>query len=302
MPVLRWRQAHEGVKDGSTVLAWAQPVAVDGQGVELIGSGGASPDADPAAELQRRKALESKNALVVAAQVDLGKVVMLTFDQTWRFRYGIGDTYHHRFWGLLLRWGAGESLPSGTAAVRLGTDQLTYEPGQPVIVKARLMDGQFRPLVNGKVKATLSRDGKVVASSPLDYRKDSQGQYETRFEGLTEPGAYTVELSGPDVERLLARDGLRTVQQPITIGSSGNAVELGDLTVDPEMAARLATLSGGVVAGLADPGKILTKFGSETKVVEEQKETSLWDNWIILALAVTALTAEWILRRRHALA
>ena len=302
MPVLRWRQAHEGVKDGSTVLAWAQPVAVDGQGVELTASGGAGSDADPAAELQRRKALESKNALVVAAQVDLGKVVMLTFDQTWRFRYGIGDSYHHRFWGQLLRWGAGESLPSGTAAVRLGTDHLAYEPGQPIIVKARLMDDQFRALVNGKVKATLSREGRVVASGPLDYRKDSQGQYEARFEGLSEPGSYTVELSGPDVERLLAKDGLRNVQQPITIGSAGNAVELADLTIDPEMAARIASLSGGVVTGLADAEKILTRFGPETKIVEEQKETSLWDNWIILAVAVVALTAEWILRRRSALA
>ena len=111
-----------------------------------------------------------------------------------------------------------------------------------------------------------------------------------------------MELSGADVGRLLASGGLRTVQQPFTIGTAGNAVELGDLTVDPEMAARLASLSGGVVASLADFDKILSKFGPETKVVEEQKETSLWDNWIILVIAVTALTAEWILRRRHALA
>ena len=302
MPVLRWRHAHGGAKDGASVLAWAQPVAVDDQGMELAMREGGPAEADPAAELTRRKALESKNALVVAAQVDLGKVVMLTFDQTWRFRYGIGDAYHHRFWGQLLRWGAGESLPSGTAAVRLGTDQLSYEPGQPVVVKARLMDEQFRPVVNGMVEATLLRDGKSVASSPLQYRKDSQGQYEGRFEGLAETGAYTVELSGADVGRLLASGGLRTVQQPFTIGTAGNAVELGDLTVDPEMAARLASLSGGVVASLADFDKILSKFGPETKVVEEQKETSLWDNWIILVIAVTALTAEWILRRRHALA
>ncbi len=303
MPVLRWRHAHGGLKEGAQVLAWAQPVPVDGQGVELdMPETGNLSEGDPAAELQRRKALEEKNALIAATQVDLGKVVMLTFDQTWRFRYGVGDTYHHRFWGQLLRWGAGESLPSGTAAVRMGTDSLTYEPGQPVLVRARLVDEQFRPLVKGKVKATLSRDGKVVASGPLDYRKDSQGIYEGRFEGLTEPGSYTVELSGPEVEQLTAKDGRRTVEQKITVSAAGNPVELGDLTVDPEMAARLASLSGGKVAGLSDLGKLLTLFGPETKEIEEQKETSLWDNWIILAVAVGALTLEWILRRRNALA
>ena len=302
MPVLRWRHAHNGVKEGAQVLAWAQPVRVDGQGVELPLTDGGWSDADPAAELQRRKAMESKNALVVAAQVDLGKVVMLTFDQTWRFRYGVGDTYHHRFWGQLLRWGAGESLPSGTEAVRLGTDQLTYEPGQPVVVKARLMDAEFRALVNAKVKATLTKEGKVVASGPLEYRKDSQGLYEGRFEGLNEPGSYQVELSGPEVEQLTAKDAQRTVSQKITISAAGNAVELGDLTVDREMAARLASLSGGVVTGLPDAAKVLTLFGPETKEIEERKETSLWDNWIILAMAVGSLTLEWILRQRHALA
>ena len=302
MPPLRWRHAHGGAKDGATVLAWAQPLPVDGQGVELTIPEGGTTDADPAAELTRRKALESKNALVVAAQVDLGKVVMLTFDQTWRFRYGIGDTYHHRFWGQLLRWGSGESLPSGTGGVRLGTDQLTYEPGQPMVVKARLMDGQFRPIVNAKLQATLNKDGKAVATGPLEYRKDSQGLYEGRFEGLTEPGTYRVELSGPDVERLLTKDGRRTVEQDITISPVGNAMELGDLTVDREMAARLASLSGGLVTGLADLEKVLTRFGPETKEIAEQRETSLWDNWIILAVAVSALTAEWILRRRAALA
>jgi hypothetical protein len=68
------------------------------------------------------------------------------------------------------------------------------------------------------------------------------------------------------------------------------------------MAARLASLSGGVVTGLPDAAKVLTLFGPETKEIEERKETSLWDNWIILALAVGALTLEWILRQRHALA
>lgn len=310
MPVLRWRHAHGGAKEGSQVLAWAQPVAVDGQGMELPGdTGGASltgsgadADTDPAGALLRRKAQESRNALVVASQVDLGKVVMLSFDQTWRFRYGVGDTYHHRFWGQLLRWGAGESLPSGTASVRLGTDLLTYEPGKPVTVRARLMDDQFRPLTTAKITASILKDGQPLASRLLDYRKDSQGLYEATFEGLTGSGVHTVELSGPDVEKLAARDGLRTVQQKITLGATGNPVELGDLTVDPEMATRLASLSGGSVTGLSDAASVMEKFGPGSTQVEEKKETSLWDNWIILALAIGAITTEWILRRRHALA
>ena len=164
------------------------------------------------------------------------------------------------------------------------------------------MEEQFRPVVNGTVQAVLSNEGKTVASGPLTYRRDSQGIYEGRFEGLTEPGKYNVELSGPEVQRLLAAEGKGAAAQTITISPAGNTMELGDLTVDRDMASRLASLSGGVVTGLADMDKAVPLFGPGTKEVEEQRETSLWDNWIILAVAVAALTAEWILRRRHALA
>lgn len=303
MPVLRWRHAHLGAKPGAQVLAWAQPVRVDRQGGEMD-TEEASPDqqADPAGELVRRKALESRNALVVASQVELGKVVMLTFDQTWRFRYGIGDTAHHRFWGQLLRWGAGGSLPSGTEAVRLGTDRLSYTPGQPVSVHARLTNAESGPVVKGDITASIMQGGKLIASKKLDYLKDSQGMYEATMGGLPETGEYRVEVSGPDAERLLAREGLKSVDQKITVSTGRNALELGDVTADRGMASRIAGLTGGIVTGLNDVDRLLTMFGPETKEVEERKETSLWDNWILLCLAIAALTAEWILRRRNALA
>lgn len=303
MPVLRWRHAHLGAKPGAQVLAWAQPVRVDSQGTEMDGEG-TSPDqdADPAGELVRRKALENRNALVVASQVDLGKVVMLTFDQTWRFRYGIGDTAHHRFWGQLLRWGAGESLPSGTETVRLGTDRLSYTPGQPVTVHARLTNAESGPVVKGDVTASITQGGKRIASKKLDYRKDSQGMYEATMGGLPETGEYRVEISGPDAERLLAKAGLKSVDQKITVSTGRNALELGDVTADRGMASRISGLTGGIVTGLNDVDRLLTMFGPGTKEVDERKETSLWDNWILLGLAIAALTAEWILRRRSALA
>lgn len=308
MPVMRWRHAHLGAKDGAQVLAWAQPVPTDAQGNEMditdtSNSADADSTSDPAGALLRRKAQENRNALVVASQVDLGKVVMLTFDQTWRFRYGIGDTAHHRFWGQLLRWGAGESLPSGTKAVRLGTDRLSYTPGQPITIRSRLTNPETGPVIKGDLTAAiLQPDGKLLASRKLEYRKDSQGMYEATLDGLPTAGEYRVEISGPDAEKLLAKDGQKTVSQKITVSAASNAIELGDITADPAMAARLAGLTGGLITHLTDTQKILPLFGPGTKEIQERRETTLWDNWLLLTLAVAALTAEWILRRRTALA
>jgi hypothetical protein len=104
---------------------------------------------------------------------------MLTFDQTWRLRYGVGDTHHHRFWGNLLRWGTGENLRAGTENVRLGTDQLAYETGDRVKLLARLTADGFRPETKAGVTAIVSDpSGRTVAARRLTYREGSSGIYE----------------------------------------------------------------------------------------------------------------------------
>lgn len=302
IPVMRWRHPIKGIRSGAEVLAWAAPVPVDALG-NPVENGASAPlvSGDPAAALVKQRKLEEQNALVVASQVGLGKVAMLNFDQTWRFRYGIGDTVHHRFWGQLMRWGAGENLAAGTNYVRLGTKQLSYEPGQKVRVMARLIDESYRPVSDAEVGIAVYRGSEIVLKKTLTYQEASHGMYETEFESLTEPGAYRIELTGAKVDELLAKENARVVEQKLTITTEGNPVELGEISVDPELAARIASLSGGVVASPDDTGRLLSLFGPATKEVEKRKETTLWDNWIILAIAVAAATAEWILRRRGGL-
>jgi hypothetical protein len=284
------------------VLAWSKSVPVDALGNPVEESKSAPLYiGDPANALRQQRDTEHKNALVVVSQTGLGKVAMLNFDQTWRFRYGVGDTIHHKFWGQLMRWGAGENLAAGTNFVRLGTKQLSYEPGQKVRVMARLIDESYRPLADAQVGIAVYRDGEVVLKKNLTYQAQSHGMYETEFESLTKPGTYRIELTGADVERLLQKDNVKTVEQKLTISAGGNPVELGEISVDPEMAARLASLTHGMVAAPDEASKILPLFGDATRDVEERKETTLWDNWLMLAIAVAAATAEWILRRRGGL-
>jgi hypothetical protein len=299
---MRWRHAIKSIRPGAEVLAWAKSVPVDALSNPIEDNKSAPLfTGDPADALRQQREMEQKNALMVASQTGLGKVVMLNFDQTWRFRYGVGDTIHHKFWGQLMRWGAGENLAAGTNYVRLGTKQLSYEPGQKVRVMARLIDESYRPVADAEVGIVVYDGGEIVLKKNLAYQAQSHGMYETEFESLTKPGTYRIELTGPEVDRLLQKENVRTVDQKLTITTGGNPVELGEVSVDPELAARLASLSGGMVAAPDEAAKILPLFGAATKDVEERKETTLWDNWIMLAIAVTAATAEWILRRRGGL-
>ena len=295
MPLLRWRHPITGVKESASVLAYAQPANLDASGNELPQTS-LTASLDPSA-LSKQKASERQHALIVTSQSGAGKVAMLNFDHTWRFRYGVGDTYHHRFWGQLLRWGAGDNLRAGNEFVRLGTDNLTYEPGENIKILGKLIEQDYRPVANASVIASIYKGTEKVATRQLTFQKDSPGIYEGMLDGLNDPGDYSVELSGSEIQRL-APDAVKT---RFTIATASNPIEYGDLSTDREQATRLASLSQGLVTTPATAVEALEKFGPASTTKPERQETKLWDNWIILAAFLGLVTTEWISRRKGGL-
>src|SRR5438477_1175477 len=73
------------------------------------------------------------NALAALQNYGLGRVLYLGVDSTWRWRYRIGDTYHHRFWSQIIRWAA-----SDKPQTRFGTRAPVYAEGENVDVFVRL--------------------------------------------------------------------------------------------------------------------------------------------------------------------
>ncbi|MBL9153885.1 MAG: hypothetical protein JNK37_15435 [Verrucomicrobiales bacterium] len=309
MPPATWRTTVTGVKEGAEVLAYAEPVeggaAPAGSEAPVLDG---SPDSVEAAirQLANQKTHEQEHALVVVQRAGLGKVAMLTFDQTWRFRYGVGDTYHHRFWGQLVRWGAGENLRSGGEQVRLGTDRLTYTPSDSVEIIAKVLDADRRPIIDADLTAVVLRDGEALTRQKMSYRSGSSGLYETSVTGLNQPGEYTVRLEGPAVDAALqAGDGggeLTAIETGIVVVASRNPVELAELTADRDFLNHAAQVSGGRVAEIGDADSLVETFGAPKETLTERRNITLWDKWPLLALFLGLLTTEWVLRRRSGLA
>ncbi len=84
-----------------------------------------------------RQEFEKNHALVVAQHVGMGQVLFIGFDSTWRMRYRVGDTYHHKFWGQVMRWATASKLPAGTNLVKLGTDRARYGPHENITARAK---------------------------------------------------------------------------------------------------------------------------------------------------------------------
>ena len=281
LPVIRWRHPVEGVQAGAEVLLYAE----DAEQVKREVSSASGLEA-ALSEVADRRMKESKNALLVTRQTGTGKVAMLLADRTWRLREGVGDIYHHRFWGQLVRWGAGPNLRAGNDQVRLGTNQLTYTGDDRVQIIARLRDDELNPVVDDELVGEVIYEGGEVIKVPLRYRENSNGLYENLAGPFRKPGNYEVKI----------RDEVVT---NFRVVGARSAVELSETTLNQPLLEAIAKMSGGRIYEGEGALSDLYLKGDETR--RELRETSLWDVWSVFLFLALLLTAEWVIRRRGGL-
>lgn len=286
MPVLRWRHSKIRAKEGATVLAYAESAYGDSG----RGSRGMSP------EEEARK--QRDNALISTQQYGAGKVLVLSFDETWRLRYRVGVAYHHRFWGQVVRWGADDKLPSGGALVRLGTDRPRYETGQNTIIKARLLDEKGDPVVKDDVVAKVYRGDKLLHTISMAADKEVPGRYQADVGAKLDTGIYRIELSGPTVDDLVTRDDGKKVATDVAVSDAKTTSELVELTADDTVPTQIAVVTHGKVVPPVQAASLLEFFGPRSGSMIEAKDFRIWDWWPLLVLFLFLGSVEWILRKK----
>lgn len=290
-PGIAWRHPIDGIKEGAEILLTAA-VARQGESAQSAG------DLNRAlSDLAKRQQQEIESALLVTRQTGKGKVALLLTDRTWRLREGAGDVFHHRFWGNLVRWGAGPTLRAGAKQLRMGTDQLTYTPDDPVIVTARLRDASMAPVEKAELVAEVLLGEDVVSSIALNDAGEGNGLYQVTLPSMTHAGRYEVRLRGKAVDQALAADGVSEVKTSFRVVGSRGPVELSETTLHLPLLETVASLSGGKVVRADHAADLTPLFLRNKAEKEETREISLWDHWWVLALLALCLSAEWILRR-----
>ncbi len=295
-PAFQWRHPVNSVKDGAEILLTAADEAAANSDADASAAPGPALD-----NLARRREIEAKRALLVTRQTGHGKVAAVLTDRTWRLREGAGDVHHHRFWGNLVRWGAGPLLRAGSNHVALGTDQLTYTPDDPLLITGRLRDAGLSPVVDPSLRAEILRDGKVVATVPLTSIADSNGLHMGKAAPIRSPGVYSVRLVGKQAAILLAAENKLMLATSVRVTGASGPIELVETTLDRPLLEAAASASGGKVVAPADMASLLPLFLTEGTNRLEVRETSLWDNALVFAVLALVLTLEWWLRRHAGL-
>jgi hypothetical protein len=258
------------------------------------------PDRSQASEDPARK-----RALIVRQNYGFGRVLYIGLDSTWRWRYKIGDTYHHRFWGQVVRWAASDKpLIAGNDHVRFGTREPVYPQGGEVDVVVRLGE-DVKPLgANAAAQARIVRvDDKnpteaAVGLVPLKALEAQPRLLEGRIPGLA-PGRYAIELDIPDLSDKLAGLSIADMKDKapsFTVAPQTSAESL-ELATNWSLLQELAQRSGGQVYTAENAKELGDKLAQQVKTQTVPSERKLWQEWATLIVFLGFLTAEWVGRK-----
>jgi hypothetical protein len=251
-----------------------------------------------------RKETNQDSCCILEAATGKGKVLMLTTDSMWRLRSKDGDHRHHRFWGQVMRWGAGEKLRSGNTYVRIGTDQLRYGAGETVKVYARFLDEKHNGIDDLDPRIlmrTASMGNRSAAFFPVK-KPDSNGIYECEITGCNEPGVYTLSLDCPKASAMLGSKRFPSnLSTSFVVVTTKQPAEEVDITATRSHVERIAAATGGQVMTPSEYVKLKADFGGGSKRIADRVEFQLWSLPPLFILIVLLLTVEWVLRKRASL-
>lgn len=310
IPEFHWRLPVKGVKPGAEVLAYAHPKKSDADSgaAAIAESIAATIEENPEAAMKRLEEMRSeqnRNSLIVATQKGKGRVLVLNTDSMWRLRSKDGDQLHHRFWGQVMRWGAGEKLRAGNTYVRIGTDQLRYGAGETVKAYVRVVDDKHRG-IDGLDPRLVVRDADGGKSKGWAFyptqRENANGFYECSFSGFTKPGTYTINLECPKAAEALGAHYPVNLETRFVIVTAKQPAEEVDITATRDAAERMAKATGGKVLSPSEYVKLDEDFGGGSKQIADRVEYQLWSLPPLFILVLVLLTVEWILRKRASLA
>ncbi len=132
--------------------------------------------------------------LLVTRTFGVGKVLFMGTDGAWRWRKGVEDKYHYRFWGQVVRWMAYQrNMAKGE------TMRLYYSPDQPqlhqtITLNANVMEQSGEPLAKGDVTPASSPPPAKPKLSACAAQGDEWGA-SPATSPPTSPASTTVTLS-----------------------------------------------------------------------------------------------------------
>lgn len=234
-----------------------------------------------------------KRPVVATMIYGRGRVFWLGVEELWRMRKESADRYFYTFYSGAIRFLATYRLLGGNKRFKILTDRDQYGVDDPVRITLDVSDRDYEPskaksqTVTVQLPPTPDGAGEMLE---LDVPADPSQAGTFRKTILpSQPGEYRIRGT-PDDPQDEAPEKIFRV--------AASTVEGRDLLLDSQRLTEMSLLSeGGDYRHLTDL-PTLAPEPRERKVPTDKRDDEVWDDWWTLAVAVSLLAAEWLLRKR----
>ncbi len=224
--------------------------------------------------------------LLVTRQAGYGRVLFMGTDAAWRWRFGVEDRYHYRFWSQVARWMAHRRHLAHAEGIRFHFTPEQPERDRRVFLHATVFDAAGLPLDGGRVRVTVREPGGAEQVLPLDGEPGGWGVYTGGFvprRGGTYNLAVREERTGREAESTLTV----AAASPERIGRPAR----------PEVLKEIAAVTRGEAAGAEGFDALLERIRLLPNAVTRVERFALWCSPWWGALLVLLLALSWAGRK-----
>jgi len=227
--------------------------------------------------------------LVAMQYVGAGKTWFHATDETWRWRFRVGDVFLARYWVQTIRYLSRSKLLGKDRSAELTTDRREYRRGETVRFRLRFFDERTAPAVEDDVALMVERTGGKQQQIALTRHRAARGVFEGRLSDVVE-GGYHVWLASPSVEGEPPSADFIVVAPP---GETANTrLDVAELRGASKLT-RGRFYRTQEVAGLVDD----LPRGRQVPI-ESLPPLLLWNRWPLLCCFLGLLVGEWMIRKR----
>lgn len=161
-----------------------------------------------------------------------GKTLYLGSDAAWRWRRGVEDKYHYRFWSQVVRWMAHGRYLAEKDGIRVIPDPERPKSGEKVYVRCIVLDKAGFPMEEGEVEGIIQHPGGQKETLQFIPDEEGPGVYLASFKAR-EPGTLGMQVNSFPTERelslnlIIERQSKEKLGQPIV---SRDLLQLSQLT------------------------------------------------------------------------
>jgi hypothetical protein len=224
--------------------------------------------------------------LLVTRPFGAGKVLFMGTDGAWRWRKGVEDLYHYRFWGQVIRWMAYQRNMAKGETMRLFYTPEQPEVRQTVALTAHVMADNGEPLTAGDVVARLQAPSGAVESVRLTSAGADWGVFQGPFTP-NEPGEYQLTLA--------CKQTSATLQTRIFV--QGDVREQIGKPARPDVLAEIARTTDGKLVPPEELSQIFDSLAALPQPPLAIRRLQIWNHPAMAGLVVLLLGVFWIWRK-----